>query len=228
MAEQRVEAVERALSILEAFGEASTRLSLADLAEETGLYKSTILRLSASLIRYGYLVRDADGRYRLGPSLWRLGSLYRRGFELGEAIRPELRALASVTGETASFYVRDGDDRLCLYRENSAHEVRHHLDEGSRLPMDRGASAHVLRAWSGANDAAAQATRRAGYHITVGERSPDVSAVAAPVFGPGGELRGALTVSGLTPRFDGAARDAAAARVLEAAGRLSSVAQENS
>lgn len=228
MAEQRVEAVERALSILEAFGEASTRLSLADLAEETGLYKSTILRLAASLMRYGYLVRDADGRYRLGPSLWRLGSLYRRGFALGEAIRPELRTLASATGETASFYVRDGEDRLCLYRENSAHEVRHHLDEGSRLPMDRGASAHVLRAWSGADDAAAVATRRAGYHISIGERSPEVSAVAAPVFGAEGQLRGALTVSGLSSRFDTAAREAAAGRVLEAAGRLSSVAQENS
>jgi DNA-binding IclR family transcriptional regulator len=181
--------------------------------------------LAASLIRYGYLARDVDGRFRLGPSLWRLGSIYRRGFELGEAIRPELRALAAATGETASFYVRDGDERLCLYRENSRHEVRHHLDEGSRLPLDRGAPAHILRAWSGAADlsatpAAAEA-RKAGFYISVGERSPEVSAVAAPVFGAGRALRGALTVSGLTSRFGPAAREAAAQMVVSAARRLS-------
>ena len=49
MSQQRVEAVERALSILEAFGERADRLSLAQIAEETGLYKSTILRLAASV-----------------------------------------------------------------------------------------------------------------------------------------------------------------------------------
>jgi DNA-binding IclR family transcriptional regulator len=195
MSEQRVEAVERALSILEAFGERADRLTLARLAEETGLYKSTILRLAASLERYGYLNRSEEGLFRLGPSLWRLGSIYRRGFDLGEQIRPELRRLVEATGETASFYVRERNERVCLYRENSSHAIRHHLDEGSRLPLDRGAAGHVLKAFGGGNDEFGRATRRAGFYVSVGERNPDVSAVAAPVFGPSKELRGALAVS---------------------------------
>ena len=108
MREQRVEAVERALSILEAFGETRGRLTLAQIADETGLYKSTILRLCGSLTRFGYLNRDPDGTFRLGPSLWRLGSSYRRNFDLGEHIRPALRRLVEETGETASFFVREG------------------------------------------------------------------------------------------------------------------------
>ena len=48
VAEGGLAAVERALSILEAFGEADDELTLAELAKRTGLYKSTILRLSKS------------------------------------------------------------------------------------------------------------------------------------------------------------------------------------
>ena len=64
--------------------EAEEPLTLAALAAATGFYKSTILRLAGSLERFGYLVREESGAFRLGPSLWRLGSLYRGGFDLGE------------------------------------------------------------------------------------------------------------------------------------------------
>jgi DNA-binding IclR family transcriptional regulator len=106
--EQRVEAVGRALSLLEAFGEPDPTLSLAQLSERKGLYKSNILRLAACLERFGYLERLPDGRFRLGPSLWRLGSLARRSYDLGEFVRPALRDLVAATGETAAYYVRAG------------------------------------------------------------------------------------------------------------------------
>jgi DNA-binding IclR family transcriptional regulator len=226
--EQRVEAVERALSILESFGEDRQRMTLAQLAGETGLYKSTILRLSASLERFGYLSRDESGLYRLGPSVWRLGSIYRRSFDLGERIRPELRFLVEATGETASFYIREASERVCLYRENSRHPIRHHLDEGSRLPLDRGAAAHVLRAYSagdgvGEDEADRARVRRAGYYLSVGERSPDVSAVAVPLLGGDGRLRGALAVSGLTSRFGAPQRSRSVTLLKEVSARLSSL-----
>ncbi|MEZ5668608.1 MAG: helix-turn-helix domain-containing protein [Alphaproteobacteria bacterium] len=211
--EQRVEAVERALSILEAFNQQRERMGLAELADETGLYKSTILRLAASLQRYGYLLRGSDGLYRLGPSLWRLGSLYRRGFDLGEVVRPALRQLVAATGETASFYVREGDERVCLYRENSPRVVRHHLDEGARLPLDRGAAAHVLREFT--RDAPPRPV------VSVGERNPELAAVAAAVTGADGALRGALAVSGPVARFDEGARGRAAALLAGIAAELS-------
>lgn len=221
MKEQRVEAVERALSILEAFGEERRTLTLAGLAEETGLYKSTILRLSASLERFGYVTRDDTGLYRLGPSVWRLGSIYRRSFDLGEHIRPELRALVEATGETASFYVREASERVCLYRENSKQPVRHHLDEGVRLPLDRGAAAHVLRAYAGEEDDVSREVRKRGYYASVGERNPDLSAVAVAVLGRDRLLRGALAVSGLTSRFSKDARQRSLVLLTAASTRLS-------
>jgi hypothetical protein len=116
MSNDKVEAVERALAVLNAFRADRPRMTLGELAAATGFYKSTILRLAASLERCGYLVREDNGGFRLGPTLWRLGSIYRAGFNLGAAIRPELRRLVETTGETASFYIREGRSRVCLFR----------------------------------------------------------------------------------------------------------------
>ena len=223
MSTDRVEAVERALAVLDAFQTDRTEMTLAEIAVATGFYKSTILRLAGSLERSGYLVRAENGVFRLGPAVWRLGSIYRAGFVLGEAVRPQLRRLVEATGETASFYVREGATRVCLFRQNSPHAARHHLDEGSALPLTAGASAHVLLAFSDAKGPKAKAVQERGYYTSLGERDPQVAAVAVPVFDVTGEFRGALAVSGLIGRFKEKARRAARAELSASADRLRTV-----
>ena len=202
MAQDRVEAVERALTLLDKFTEDDDELSLADLAEKTGFYKSTILRLSRSLERFGYLTRQPNGNFRLGPSLWRLGSLYRRDFDLGEYVRPVLRRLRDETGETASFYIRDDDVRVCLYRQNSNREIRHHLDEGAHLSLEHGAAGKLLMAFTGEDGPELEEVRTQGHAVSLGERDSDVAALAVPVLKLDGSLRGALSLSGLITRFN--------------------------
>ena len=222
MKEHRVEAVERALSIIECFSAEARELTLTEISERTGLYMSTILRLCGSLERYGYIVRQPTGQFRVGPSLWRLGTLYSRGYAQAEVIRPVLRGIVERTKETATFYVREGDDRVCLFRETSPLSLRFDLDEGVRLTMQRGAGAHVLRAFS--TDARPEdvAIRSAGFAISEGERTPNVTAVAVPVLDPTGGLRGALGVSGPTFRMDQDAKDAALAALQDASRQLNS------
>ena len=204
MAEQRgVDAVERAFQVLDCFDGSVANLSLADLSRRTGLYKSTILRLSVSLERFGYVVRREDGRFRLGPTTWRLGAAYRRSFDVAEIVRPELKALSDATNETASFYVRDGDSRVCLYRSEPPRAIRHSIAEGARMPLDRGASGRVLLAHSSGEPPRADTARikEAGYAVSLGERDPEVASIAMPVFDNEGWLRGAVAVSGLITRF---------------------------
>ena len=135
-------------------------MTLAEVASATGFYKSTILRLAGSLERLGYLIRDESGIFRLGPAVARWRRIYRAEYNLDEAIRPELRRLVTATGETASFYIREGEFRVCLFRYNSPHSARHHLDEGTALPMTAGASAHVLAAFSDAKRTAKSANAK--------------------------------------------------------------------
>jgi DNA-binding IclR family transcriptional regulator len=197
----RVEAVERALTLLQSFHTSGEQLSLAQLAQRTGLSKTTILRLCGSLLRRGFLQRDVRGAFLLGPELGRLGHLSRPSLGLAELIRPVLRQLAEAAEETSSFYVRDGEMRLCLFRHNSPRAARHHLDEGSRHPLNRGAAGLMLSAVGGAKGPEAEAARRRGWVISVGGRNAELAAVAVPLSNMDGHVLGALTVSGLVGRF---------------------------
>lgn len=213
-ARERVEAVERAIVLLQCFEEPGEALSLSVLAQRSGLYKSTILRLAGSLLHTGFLRRAEDGRYLLGPELRRLGELSRSKLTLEPLIRPALRRLTAVTQETASFYVREGDERVCLYRENSPRSARHHLEEGTRHPLGTGAAGAVLVSYGDETSQEPQAVelRETGAFVSRGGRDPDLSAVAMPVVNKQGELLGVLTVSGLISRFTG--EHIEAARVL--------------
>ncbi|WP_261984277.1 MULTISPECIES: helix-turn-helix domain-containing protein [Pseudomonas] len=79
-AEGGVAAVDRAFSILSAFQIDQESLTLAELARRTGLYKSTILRLIASLEKAGFVRRLADGSYSVGPEPLRLSQLDQASF----------------------------------------------------------------------------------------------------------------------------------------------------
>lgn len=203
MVAQKVASVERALTILEAFNDGTHRLSLAELSVRTGFYRSTILRLTDSLRRFGYMHRDGSGHFSLGPALWRMGVLYQNAFDLADYIRPILDDLVASTGETAAFYVRQGDKRLCMFRHHSSSPLRFHIDEGSELPMGREADSRVLLAFSGEEGALLNDIRERGYHLNLGENNPKTAGVAAPVFGSGGHFVGALGVAGFRDHFEG-------------------------
>ena len=220
--EKGVEAVERALSLLDAFpGSDKKALSLHDLAIATGFYKSTILRLTVSLERFGYLRRrEEDGRFELGPACARLASARGKTLEHAELLQGAVRELAKSSGETASFYVGDGDERVCAFRENSSQSIRHHVDVGDRLPMNRGAAGLVLLAYTGKKGAAFDRIRAEGLALSLGDRDPDAAAISAPVFDASDKLLGALTISGLRSRFTSQAIQRFRGNLLQAVARL--------
>ncbi len=198
-----VNAVDRALTVLQAFRQGDGVVSLAEIARRTGFHKSTILRLLASLENFQIVVRMQSGGYRVGPELRRLGRLNSDGFDMEAVIRPALADLVAVTGETASFYVRQQSARLCLFRLNSPRAIRHHLEEGARLPLERGAAGRVLYAFTNSGrDADSVRIRQCREYVSYGERDKDIAAMAVPQFDESGGFRGALSVSGLISRFN--------------------------
>lgn len=215
-----VAAVDRALAVLAAFREGDEELTLAEMAERTGMYKSTILRLCASLERHGYLHRLDGAGYRLGPTPMRLASLYQRSFRLADLVVPVLHDLVRRSGESASFYVREEAVRVCLHRVDSPRSIREHVREGDHLPLDKGAAGRVLLAFSGEEGEVYARIRRRYVTATFGERDRETAAVAAPVFRIGQELAGALSVSGPVYRFPPRTAARIAALVLGAAGDL--------
>ena len=195
-----VAAVDRAFAILAAFRDTDRALPLAELGRRTGLYKSTILRLIESIERAGLIRRQEDGSYAIGAAALHLGRLYQASFDLDPLLLPILRELSRASGETASFYVRDRDQRICLRRVEPERSVRSVLHEGDRLPLGSGSAGRVLLAF--ANGATAANSATAPVIATRGERDPDAGSISAPVFRNGRELAGALSLSGPIERFD--------------------------
>lgn len=197
-----VTALERGLAILDVLGAADGGLALKDVSARTGLSKATVLRLTVSLERYGYLRRGEAGLFHLGPTLWRLGAVFRRHLDLERHVRPVLEALVSLTQESASFWVPHGSERMCLYRVNSPRTARSHVEEGELSPLGRGAGGHVIAHHLGRPTALAAQIESEGVAVTLGDRDPDVASVAAPVLGPDGEFLGALVLAGILGRFE--------------------------
>ncbi|WP_290687311.1 MULTISPECIES: IclR family transcriptional regulator [unclassified Haematobacter] len=203
-----VAAVDRALSLLSAFGVGDNSLSLTELAARTGLYKSTALRLLNSLIQAEYVSREGD-EYRIGREIFRLGEIYRRYHGLREAVIPAMQRLADATNESVVLHVREGDHRVCLHRIETKQLLRFVIREGDSLPLTVGAAGRVLLAFSGSSGAPYDTIRDNFFYASAGELSPDIGGIAAPVFGPGGALLAAMAVSGpasrITPDFIGKA-----------------------
>lgn len=212
-----VAAVDRALMLLTAFGEGDRSLSLQDLADRTGLVKSTALRLLVSLQHFALVQRLEDGRYALGPSVARLHSLYSASFGLDTLVPPALRALVDATRESASFHVRQGDQRLILFRLNSPQPLSDHSRVGELLPLDRGTGGHVIMAFSGAQGPLHDQIRRDRVIALVSDRVPELAGVSSPVFETGDRLVGAITLTLPKERFHAGL----AAQVRSAAAALS-------
>ena len=225
-------AVDRALSLLAAFRSGDSALGLAELAARTRLYKSTVLRLLASLEHAQLIQRLDDGRYVLGIEVARLHAVYAASFSLDRLVLPVLRQLVAQTRESAAYHVLQGHapqlNRLCLYRVDSPQPIRDHVRAGELLPADRGAGGRVLTAFGAqglgpglsAQDRQLYAgIRERGYYAGIGDRAADLAGISAPVFHADGRLAAALTLTMPAHRYD----ERHVKPVLEAARRLSAL-----
>ncbi|AMJ63233.1 IclR family transcriptional regulator [Bosea sp. PAMC 26642] len=193
-----VASVQRALNILTAFQVNDSGLTLAELSRRTGYYKSTLLRLLATLQDHRFVSKLPDGRYTLGSIVFYLGQVYDQSLNLRAVIEPVLKDLAKETDEDAMFEIRENDSRLVLLRSDGQQRVREHVMVGTLLPLDVGAPGHVLTRFANGPG------RHTGEDLIIdsfGERDPEIAGVAAPVFGPGSRLIGSLCVTGTITRF---------------------------
>lgn len=220
MDEVGVAAVNRALAILDSFTEEASVLTLAQISQKTGLYKSTILRLLQSLEAYGYVYRTNSGSYVLGPTPVRLSSLATKALHPAELVMPVLRELVQATSESASFFVRSGAMRLCAYRVDSPRSIRDHVQIGQLLPLDKGAAGHVLTDFENFLHAGVARSANKLVRISRGERDAETAALACPVFGAENKLEGSLGLSGPINRFNEAAVKAMTPHLLHAAKTL--------
>lgn len=220
MGNEGVIAVEKALALLDCFKPGEEALTLTALAQLSGYHKTTVYRLMNSLERMNYVIRRDSGVYTLGPRLLFLGKLYEQSFHLASIVQPELHALATATGESATWYVIENSQRLCLFRAEPSEGLRETRLPGTFLPLDNSAIGQVLRHW-GLKEVLFESDPELPL-FTSGMRDPHIAAFSLPVFGDGNQLLAALALTGPSSRLTQSMRDSGVGKLMkETAYRLS-------
>jgi IclR family KDG regulon transcriptional repressor len=143
----RVQALERALDILDCFNFQNRELSLSDVVNRTGLNKTTAKRLISNLATRGYLQQDPQTRkYQLGMRLFELGGVVFSSFSLRRAAAYPMTRLQNKTGATVLLGVRMDDQLVYVDKREGDGMIRISSDVGWRRPLHYGMLGMVLMA----------------------------------------------------------------------------------
>lgn len=212
------QAIDRAGELLVRVVESARPLAVGELAELTGLPKSTTSRLVSALERHG-LVQRAGG-LRPGPVLLRLAQRGVPDATLVELAEDALHTLAEASGETINLGVpaTAGVDHVA--QRDSRHFVGTTNWVGRRVPLHAASNGKVFLAFGvlplpgrlerltprtiterAKLEQALEQVRARGFATTHDELEIGLSALAAPVRGATGEVVAALSISGPTIRL---------------------------
>ena len=136
--------VNAALGVLELLV-ARGPLTLAELARELGLAKSTLHRVCSVLVQRAWVVRDEAGLYELGVQALAIGSRSSQ-LPIVVAFRSIAAELLTKHDETVCLGALDGDDSVYVAIEETSHPVRLVTHVGSRTPAFASSSGRVILA----------------------------------------------------------------------------------
>ena len=197
-------AIQKCLQILSIFTLDKAQFSIKEICEQLNFNLSTTYRILTTLEEYGYVSRLKNKEYVVGTQALYLSAIYTQSNHL-EQIRPIVDRIRDMSGETASFFVEEEDKRICLYRAHSRDEIRHNIEQGSRLELNQGASGRIILAYGKRkNDKQGfyKDIRDKGYYLSINEHNAALFALAVPVVSNSDKFVGAIVVSGPISRFD--------------------------
>jgi DNA-binding IclR family transcriptional regulator len=127
-------------------------MSLAALSTDLALPKSSVHGLCNTLVSFGYLRRQPDGAFLIGPRVMSLAE----AFVSGTDVTQEFNALWSDSGsapeETVVLSVLNGTDAMYLAARNSARPLGLAFNVGMRLPANLSGSGKAMLAFRSADE----------------------------------------------------------------------------
>lgn len=221
-----VQSVERALDVLEFLSRSEDELGVSEIGAATGLAAGTVHRLLGTLVARGYVYRNARSRkYGLGLKSLTMAMATRE--RIGPMALPFLRELMEVSQETANLAILEGNASMYIEQVAPTRMLRIFTEPGNRVPLHSTGTGKVLLAYQpprlvdfivgraglprqtistitdpGQFRAELAAVRRQGYAVDFEEQEEGVRCIAAPVFGPDGQIFAAMSVSGPASRLN--------------------------
>ena len=214
-----IEALARGLDVIRAFGPRPQAMSLAAVADATGLHRPTARRILITLTQLGY-VRAVEGGFELTARVLDLGMCYVLSQNLWEVARPHMEDLVSRTHESSSIAQLDGSDIVYVARVAVPKIIALAVTIGTRFPAMQTSLGKVLLAalppgeaeqvlaepsrsgitarWQPASAERAAALREVaerGWALTDEQLAPGIRSVAAPLRDGEGRVIASMNVT---------------------------------
>lgn len=226
---QSMQSLDRAMLVLRVVAsKRSDGAKLAEVADETGLSRSTAHRFLGALVQAGLLEQvPAGGSYFLGLELCEIGAIAANRFGLRDAAHASMTRLTETTQDTVYMSIRHNYESICIERYEGDYPIKTlTLDIGDRRPLGVGAGSLALLAFQpddfvsraiALNAAEAERkwnltatqlfdfvaeTRDKGYALNPGRVAPGMTAIGVPIFGASGEAVAAIGVGAITSRME--------------------------
>lgn len=234
------------MDVLECIAFSEQSLSVRQVAEMCGFSRPTTYRLLSTLSSRNYVQNDADGHYHVGTRVLALSKSMLDGLRLPEMARPGLRSLSRTAQETVHLSVLDDAEILYVDRAESPQSVRMYCTIGTRNPLYNTSMGKAILAYlpeekrdalldrivlaprtpNTITDRAAllddlRDVRARGYAIDDMENEEGIRCIGAPIFDLGGEVIGAMSISGPAHRLPMERLDELSQPLIETAAEIS-------
>ncbi|MET4637815.1 IclR family transcriptional regulator [Mycetocola sp. 2940] len=217
-----------------------------DIVTETGLPKSTVHRILASLIEEGFLSGDAERGYHGGSRFMALAGRVLSRVDISRIAAPVVDQLVAEVDCTVHVGTLSGDEMVYVIRTDSSKPYRMRSRVGLAIPLhSTGMGKAVMAFWPDdriasyasrtglpartdstitdlgrLRDALADVRER-GYALDLGENEPGTVCVSAPISDHTGEVSHGLSVSSIALEHPGQSIEEFAPQAVAAANEIS-------
>ncbi len=221
-----VKPVLKALQVLEAVAAVGSGQTLTQIAQRSGLPKTTAFRYLCTLRAAGMVnYEESHDRYRLSLRLWQMSQLSDERLRVREIARPYLYRLRDAFNETTNLGVLEDGAVVYLETVQSRQSLLTQIDVGQRDPVFSTAlgkailafmpeerwhqqvperfesrTPFTITAWSELQRDLQQ-TRRRGYALDQQENESGATCIGVPILAPTGRPLAAISISGPASRM---------------------------
>ncbi len=222
-----VKSLKRAIAVLDCFSQKEPELSVTEIARKLDMQKSTIFNILSTFQESGILIKNpSNSKYQLGYKLLHLSYIINSGISIREDFLPFMKEIANATGEVCYFGLLDGLEVLYIEAVYPMNQLQARNILGERAPLYCTGLGKAMLANLSEDQISAVLTgpmppftkctitdpdvlrneleeiRQNGFAVDNMEHEFGIRCVAVPVFGLSGNVLGAVSVSGPSPRFD--------------------------
>jgi len=222
-----VKSVSRALDIIHIISSHKDGLGVTDISKQMDINKSSVFRILATLVQYGYVEQDQEtSRYKLGYAFLDLSAKLLDSIDLRAEAKPFLKELETLTNEVIHLVVYDRDEVVYIEKLEGNETLRMHSKVGRRAPMhctgvgkailshlsanvvfdildSKGMHEHTEHTITDKDAFFRELTkvRKQGYALDLEENEIGISCIAVPIFNHLGHVIAAASVSGPSTRM---------------------------